>query len=73
MMTMTDNLILARVANNLAIGLFQKTALETVRENTATDKRDYSTTLEMMKLASGFTPAQRVALQAAGKLFLVRR
>lgn len=34
---------------------------------------DYSITLEMMKLASGFTPAQRVALQAAGKLFLVRR
>lgn len=34
---------------------------------------DYSITLEMMKLASGFTPAQRVALQEHGKLFLVRR
>jgi hypothetical protein len=34
---------------------------------------DYPIVLQMMKLACGFTPAQRVQLQAQGFLFKVRR
>jgi hypothetical protein len=34
---------------------------------------DYAITLQLMKLSSGFTPAQRVALLESGRLFKVLR